>query len=142
MKQKYLSHQFVQYIPEILDEGILYVSERYSTVAHKCCCGCGEEIVTPLSPTDWSLKIEHHKLTLYPSIGNWSLHCQSHYWIRNSKVVWAGRMTKQQIEYGRAAVRDAKKLHFEEVNRNKRIHESKLINLFHRLLMTLQNWFK
>src|SRR5712692_8520000 len=27
-------------------------SMAYATVAHKCCCGYGKEVVTPLTPTD------------------------------------------------------------------------------------------
>ncbi len=34
------------------NERTLYISIPYVTAAHKCPCGCGEEIVTPLSPTD------------------------------------------------------------------------------------------
>ena len=47
--------EFVDYIPEQLNPGVLYVSMRYATVNHLCCCGCGLEVVTTLSPTDWRL---------------------------------------------------------------------------------------
>ena len=45
-----LKHEFVEFIPDKLEDGIVYVSIRYATVAHKCCCGCGTEVVTPLAP--------------------------------------------------------------------------------------------
>jgi len=32
------------------------------------------------------------------SLGNWKFACQSHYWIRQNRVVDAGMMTKQKIE--------------------------------------------
>jgi hypothetical protein len=29
----------------------------FRTAAHCCCCGCGEEVVTPFTPTDWSMTL-------------------------------------------------------------------------------------
>lgn len=118
-RQTHISHQFVEFIPERLDEGVLYISKRYGTAVHKCCCGCGEEVVTPLNPADWSLRMDGNVITLSPSIGNWSYACQSHYWIRRSKVVWAGQMSQQRIEKGRALERATKQAYFEAVNRRK-----------------------
>lgn len=96
-----LSHKFVKNIPDTLENGVVYVSVDYSTAIHKCCCGCGNEVVTPLSPTDWKLSFDGETVSLYPSIGNWSLPCQSHYWITDNEVEWAPRWTKRQIERGR-----------------------------------------
>ena len=96
-----LSHKFVKNIPDTLENGVVYVSVDYSTAIHKCCCGCGSEIVTPLSPTDWKLSFDGETISLYPSIGNWSLPCQSHYWITNNEVEWAPKWTKKQIERGK-----------------------------------------
>jgi hypothetical protein len=122
MRQTNLFHQFVEFIPERLDEGVLYVSQRYGTAAHKCCCGCGEEVITPLTPTDWSLRIEGNVATLHPSVGNWSFACRSHYWIRRGKVIWAGQISQQQIERGRVIDRAAKQAYFESANRKKALH--------------------
>lgn len=97
-----LEYEFVEYIPEVLRERKLYVSTTYATAVHKCCCGCGREVVTPLSPTSWRLTFDGQSISLYPSIGSWSLPCQSHYFITNSRVVWAPRWTKEQIVNGRA----------------------------------------
>lgn len=96
-----LKHQFVSSVPEKLDDGVLYVSVQYRTAIHKCCCGCGSEVVTPLSPTDWRLTFDGVSISLYPSIGNWSLACQAHYWIDQNAVKWAGRMSADEV----AAVR-------------------------------------
>jgi Family of unknown function (DUF6527) len=71
-RQTALTHEFVEYIPDELKDGVLYVSMPFATVAHKCCCGCGKEVVTPLSPTDWTLIFDGKSITLDPSIGNWS----------------------------------------------------------------------
>ncbi len=92
-----LSHKFVKNIPDKIENEVLYVSMDYSTAIHKCCCGCGNEVVTPFSPTDWKLMFDGETVSLYPSIGNWSFACQSHYWITNNKVEWAPKWTKKQI---------------------------------------------
>ncbi len=98
-----LKHEFVEFIPEELREGTLYVCIPFATVAHKCCCGCGREVVTPLSPTDWKLTFDGVSVSLHPSIGSWSYPCQSHYWIQNNRVRWAGRWAQEEIEAGRTA---------------------------------------
>lgn len=98
---KMLQHKFVEFIPGKVEEGILYISIEYCTAIHKCVCGCGNEVVTPLSPTDWKLVFNGKTITLYPSIGNWNFECQSHYWIRNNKIEFAGRWTEREINLGR-----------------------------------------
>ncbi len=95
-----IKHKFVKEIPENLENGVIYVSMEYATAIHKCCCGCGNQVVTPLSPTDWKLSYDGKTITLDPSIGNWNFQCQSHYWIINSEVKWAPKWTQQQIRYG------------------------------------------
>jgi hypothetical protein len=81
-------------------------------VVHKCCCGCGREVVTPLSPTDWKLIFDGKSISLDPSIGNWSFDCKSHYWIRGGKVRWARRWSQEEIDAGRASDRFAKENYF------------------------------
>jgi len=108
-----LNHEFVEYVPEDLKDGTLYVSLTFATVVHKCCCGCGNEVVTPLSPTDWKITFDGESISLDPSIGNWSFDCNSHYWIENSKVRWARRWSQEQIDAGRANDRLAKKEYFD-----------------------------
>jgi hypothetical protein len=92
-----LSHRFVELIPDVLDEGVLYVSITYGTASHRCCCGCGREVVTPLTPTDWKLIFDGETITLYPSIGNWNFPCRSHYWISNNQVEWAKDWSEYKI---------------------------------------------
>jgi hypothetical protein len=119
MKQNSLRHSFVEFIPERLDDSVLYISQRYKTAMHKCCCGCGQEVVTPLGPTDWSLRVAGGVVTLHPSIGNWSFPCRSHYFIRSSRVVWAGSMTQREIERGRARDRAYREAYFDRDNAGK-----------------------
>jgi hypothetical protein len=56
--------EFVEFIPERLNPGILYVSRRFSTATHLCCCGCGSEVVTPLNPAKWRLTERGGKVSL------------------------------------------------------------------------------
>lgn len=113
MKMKY---ELVEFIPENLENGVLYVSMNYGTVAHACCCGCGREVVTPLTPTDWSLTFDGETMSLYPSIGNWDFPCKSHYWIKKNNVEWAGQWSDRQIEDGRILDRKLKEEHYGQEN--------------------------
>lgn len=70
---KRIQPEVVEYIPERLNPDILYISRRFSTAAHLCCCGCGSEVVTPLNPAKWRLIERGGKVSLTPSVGNWSL---------------------------------------------------------------------
>lgn len=96
-----LKHEFLEYIPDDLQDGTIYVSIAYAIVAHRCCCGCGNEVVTPLSPTDWKLIFDGETISLDPSIGNWNFACQSHYWIRRNRVKWAPKWSQKEIHTGR-----------------------------------------
>jgi hypothetical protein len=72
--------------------------------------------VTPLSPTDWKLTFDGETISLSPSIGNWSLKCQAHYWIERNQVRWAGRWSRDEIEAGRAS---------DQITRHQRLEEDK-----------------
>lgn len=96
-----LVHEFVEFIPDDLKKRTLYISIIYSTAVHKCFCGCGREVVTPLSPTAWHLIFDGRTVSLHPSIGSWNLPCQSHYFISRNKVIWAPTWTGRQIARGR-----------------------------------------
>jgi hypothetical protein len=113
MKQKeILAHEFVEFVPDVVEKGKLYISIEYATVVHKCCCGCGKEVVTPLSPTDWKLIFDGKTISLDPSIGNWSFPCRSHYWIRNNRVSWAEDWSQSRISANRAHDRSKKRKYY------------------------------
>ena len=101
-KTAQLKPEFVEHIPQNLDEGTIYISIEFATAIHKCCCGCGSEIVTPFSPIQWQLTFDGKSVTLYPSIGNWGLPCRSHYWVKQNNVVWSYQMTESEILAGRS----------------------------------------
>jgi len=95
--------EFVESFPKPLEAGVLYISRKYKTAAHSCCCGCGTKIVTPIRPTEYQLEEHGNYVSLSPSIGNWNHPCQSHYWIRDNVIEWAGSMSKADIRRGRSA---------------------------------------
>lgn len=93
----HIQAEFVEFIPERLESGRLYISHQFSTASHLCCCGCGLEVVTPLNPAKWYLIEANDTISLHPSVGNWSFPCQSHYWIIEGRVQWALAMSPVQI---------------------------------------------
>ena len=107
-----MSHIFADEIPVEMQQGVLYVSMECATAVHRCACGCGQEVVTPLSPTDWSLVFDGDTVSLHPSVGNWSLPCRSHYYIKSGAIKWAGNMSDADIEFGRSRDRRNKAAYF------------------------------
>ena len=116
---KTLQHKFVENIPDKIEEGILYVSFVYSTAIHKCVCGCGNEVVTPISPTDWKLTFDGESISLDPSIGNWRFECRSHYWITNNRIRFARRWSIDEIETGRNEEKKEKRKFFRKKKKRK-----------------------
>lgn len=108
MKQSSFSHEFVEFIPSMLDDGILYVSIPYATVVHLCACGCGNKVVTPINPAQWQLLYDGESVSLSPSLGNWQFPCRSHYWVRHDQIRWARPWTDEEIAEGHR--RDAQDL--------------------------------
>lgn len=87
--------EFVEFIPEKLEYGVLYISEAHGTANHLCPCGCGNEVPIPIKTRGnkenggWEYdKNTFEKITLSPSLLN--THCpnRAHYFIRFNKIVW------------------------------------------------------
>lgn len=95
--------RLVTAIPELPESGVLYVSVEYATTLHLCACGCGHEIVLGISPDDWKLCWDGQTISVSPSVGNWSLPCRSHYFVRRNCVQWARPWSDEKISRGRAA---------------------------------------
>jgi hypothetical protein len=102
--------QFVKAIPDDLADGVIYVSMDYRTVVHKCACGCGRNVITPLGVTGWTLSY-NGKVSLSPSIGNWDFPCRSHYWIRDDSVSWAESWSDDKVEALKASERQLRDGH-------------------------------
>lgn len=103
-----ISHEFVEFIPDRLEDETLYMSIEYATAQHNCLCGCGNRVITPLTPTDWSITYDGETVSLSPSVGNWSFACRSHYWIRRDRVTWAAKFSQEKINAVRATDKKAK----------------------------------
>lgn len=107
MRRQELQHRFVEFVPETLEPGVLYVSLPYATVVHLCCCGCRAEVVTPLTPTDWRITFDGETISLDPSVGSWNLNCRSHYIIRRNVALpcenWSDAAVKAEQGRDRAA---------------------------------------
>jgi len=128
-KIKNIRPEFVEFIPERLESGVLYISKRYATASHLCCCGCGLEVVTPLNAAKWQLTEQDGAVSLRPSVGNWSFPCQSHYWIAGNQVRWAAGMSPERI----AAVKARDKRDVEAMAPPEQ-------GLFARLVAAVFNW--
>jgi hypothetical protein len=124
--------QRVHFMPSALESGVLYVSEEFGAVAHLCACGCGNKVRTPLGPTEWSFDAHPDGPTLYPSIGNWQLPCQSHYWIREGKVIWGDAWTPEEILEGRREEQERRQAYYGGVK--KEASRIGLADWFRRLL--------
>lgn len=96
-----LAHQYVEFIPKDLEEGVLYISKRFRTASHLCCCGCATKVPTPLNVAKWTLTDHGDTVSLSPSVGLGSLACRSHYWIRGGQIDWYRNMTDRQTDRAR-----------------------------------------
>lgn len=114
-----LQHKFVDTIPEYLEDGVLYISILRRTALHKCVCGCGNEVITPLSPTDWELTFNGSSVSLHPSIGNWSFKCKSHYFIKENKIRHSGKWSDWEIDNGRKKDKNSKDRFYKKTEENK-----------------------
>lgn len=107
-----ITHEFVDSVPAYREEGKLYISLKYRTAIHSCFCGCGNKVITPIRPTKWRLLFDGDTVSLFPSVGNWSYPCRSHYVIRGGRAIPAGNMSEEAIEKGRSRDRTAEDVYF------------------------------
>lgn len=98
MRHSSLEHRFVRNAPRELEPGVLYISMEYATAVHSCCCGCGERVVTPFTPTDWQMTFDGESVTLNPSVGNWNQDCRTHYVIERNRVIECGQWSDERVE--------------------------------------------
>lgn len=142
MRQASIKHEFVEFIPGELAPDTLYVSRKYNTAVHLCCCGCGLEVVTPLNPAKWSLSDHGETVSLFPSIGNWSFPCRSHYWIERGRVRWSYQMNERQV----ATIRRQDQMAAEQyANSGSGLDQAKSLSRpswMRRFWSRLLNWFK
>ena len=85
-----LKLEYIELMPETLEEGILYISMTYGTCSHLCPCGCNYEVPIPFGNTEYSWKLiteDNGTISLTPSLQN-TFECKSHYYIIKNKIVW------------------------------------------------------
>jgi hypothetical protein len=133
--------EFVDRIPKVLDDGVIYISQKYATAAHNCCCGCGTKIMTPLKPGRWRLEMHGNAVSLHPSIGNWSAGCQSHYWIRSNRIDWALAYTPEQIAANRASDKYVLQQAHAERYRRERGYRERFWDAIKELWKLVCSWF-
>lgn len=108
MRLQSIEPVFVEFVPEKLDPGKLYISLEYNTASHLCACGCGFEVVTILGPADSALTKSKRGVSISTSIGNSNFPCKSHYWIEDNQILWASKMTPRLTALSRAKDKTAK----------------------------------
>lgn len=119
MKQRQVRPEFIELVPPVLEDGVLYISQKYKTSLHKCCCGCGETVVLQLTPAHWQVSMQSGRVSVDPSVGNWGMRCKSHYWIQNNQVVWANSISTKQIAAVRAKDQHDQAAYIAKVNASK-----------------------
>lgn len=88
MKQMKYTTVFVDRMPIALREGVLYVAPHFECAMHRCMCGCGEKVCTPLNEGQWKWSFDGVDVSLSPSVGNFQYDCKSHYFLKNGNVQW------------------------------------------------------
>jgi Family of unknown function (DUF6527) len=103
--------RFVEFVPKDLEDGVLYISVSYSTTVHKC--ACGSKIALPINPARWRYLWDGERISVWPSVGNWSYPCKSHYWIEQNRIEWASQISAAKIEVNRARDRAERERYLE-----------------------------
>jgi hypothetical protein len=134
---KKITHEFVKAIPDDIKNDVLYISIDYTTAVHRCFCGCGSEVTTPLTPTDWKLIYDGKNVSLYPSVGSWNLDCKSHYWIESDEVHWARKWTEKEIETAQHQDANTKEKYYSKSNPNNNWEEKIVLSKIKKFM----NWF-
>ena len=82
LKKVPLEIVYIDYIPEILEEGKFYYSREFNTSNHLCVCGCKHQVPLPIKKGEWNINIQDHTFSITPSILQ-RFDCKSHYIITN-----------------------------------------------------------
>ncbi len=88
-------------LPDNLDLATVYLIGEGTpwSAALVCPCGCGATIQLSLIPNDdprWKVKDHGNgRVSLHPSIWR-TKGCESHFWLKNNRVVWALERRNQQ----------------------------------------------
>ncbi|MCQ3811552.1 MAG: hypothetical protein KTV68_13475 [Acidimicrobiia bacterium] len=75
--------------------GELWISLKHRTINLRCPCGCGDLTVLSLHPSRWHIHFDGKTVSLKGPTGGsvWANSgCGSHYFIKNSTVIWSHRI--------------------------------------------------
>lgn len=75
----------VELIPDQIDPGKFYYSEKYHTASHICPCGCGGVFSIPIQDGEWII-IDLKPLTIEPSLSH-RINCKAHYVIQKGNAI-------------------------------------------------------
>jgi hypothetical protein len=112
---KTIALERVTYLPREFAPDTLYVSEEYAVSGHLCACGCGNKVVTPLGPAEWSFWERDGRPSLHPSIGSWQLPCKSHYYITDGRIQSAPAWSDVAIASGRQAEEQRRRAYYDSL---------------------------
>ncbi len=75
-----VTYKKVEFMPDIIQDNVVYISDQYGTAIHNCICGCGTKVAMPIGPGEWNYNIDQNdNLSMSPSVGNYQIPCKSHY---------------------------------------------------------------
>jgi hypothetical protein len=83
----------VETVPEPLERGVVYISDKYALAIHLCAGGCDSEVVMKTAPMFdgdghfWTMTRVGDTVTFSPSILQGG--CNHHYFIEANQVRWA-----------------------------------------------------
>lgn len=89
-KYTFVELKETEYVPDVYEPGIVYVSRAYRGAAFLCPCGCGSKVYLPISTKHekgvyWELKLNDNSIE--PSILQRN-GCKSHFYIRKGLTEW------------------------------------------------------
>jgi hypothetical protein len=105
--------EFVEFVPKGTRRRRLVRVDPVQHGVHKCACGCGNKVTLPISPAKWRYLWNDERISFWPSVGNHSFPCKSHYWIEQNQIEWTLTMSTGEIEKNRASDRAERRRYLE-----------------------------
>lgn len=108
MRTKRWEAIWVEDMPEVMEEGKVYISVKHRLTEHICACGCKSEVSLPLGRSEWRIEYDGETVSILPSVGNWRLPCRSHYIIQENTTRWCKLWSTREAVAGRIRDRQEK----------------------------------
>lgn len=132
---------FTEVLPEFdaIKEGELWISHKHRTINLRCPGGCGSLTVLSLHPSRWHVYFDGKSVSLKGPTGGsvWANSCcGSHYFVRNSEVIWAERI--DPVLHSKYA--EDERARMIESTSNRKTFRSCLQRVFRKL--SIKSWLK